>query len=268
MSPKLKLSLCILVLILISGTALLVANNRASQWLKSYVAKATEQELGSLPLNQEQEEKIKSIAQEVGITEPIIIRKMNQKAMAALGYHNAFAYFPLLFTFIPTNSDPYLFISEGFLEDLLPEEQRFLIGHEMIHIKERHTLYLNLFLYSLLLVLIVLSYLLTKKIQRIVRGMHHQKYIMGVITCVVGFICFSVPSLIGLAYRRHIEKVADCHSLQILKTYEGCAKLVDRWQKEFSLPSHNPYFGLLSDHPSCGERKSYCLALQNKKDIL
>ncbi len=263
MTLKLRLFLYILVLVFVGGTGIFFARNYLSQKINSYVARTTQQELGCQSLNADQEVKIKSIAAEMGISEPIIIRKMNQKAMITFGYHNAFAYFPLLLTFIPTNSAPYLFISEGFLEDLSSEEQRFLIGHEMVHIKERHTLYLNLVLHSLFLLMVALAYFLTKKIQRLGQGLHYQKYIMGGISGVLVFICLSIPNIIGLAYRKHIEKVADCQSLKILKSYEGCTKLVTRWQKEFNLPAHNPCYGLFSDHPSCEERKLYCKEMQN-----
>jgi Zn-dependent protease with chaperone function len=263
MTLRSRIFLCLIAGIFVAGIGAFFARNYLGQMINAYVAQATEKELGSQSLNSDQEAKIKNIAVEIGITEPIIIRKMNQKAMITFGYHNAFAYFPLLLTFIPTNSSPYLFISEGFLEDLSPEEQRFLIGHEMVHIKERHTLYLNLVLYSLFLLLAALAYFLTKRIQRLAQGLQYQKYIMGGASGVLVFICLSITNIIGLAYRKHIEKVADCQSLKILKSYEGCTKLVTRWQKEFNLPAHNPCYGLFSDHPSCEERKLYCKEMQN-----
>lgn len=269
MSLKSKILLSIFTILIIGSCAFLALRNRLAIQLNRYVSQKTEKTFGALPLSVGQEEKIRAIASEVGVTQPFKIRKMNQMAMMTFGYHNAFVYFPLLFSCIPTNSSPYLFISEGFLEDLSPQEQRFLIGHEMVHIKEKHTLYLNLLLYLLLALLFLLSYLLIKKVHNIVQIMQHKKYILGAFCSIVGLICFSIPTLIALAYRRHIEKVADCQSLQVLKTYEGCTKIIARWEKEFNLPAHNPYFGLLSDHPSCEERKSYCLHLQNNsKDVV
>ncbi|HEV2600848.1 MAG TPA: M48 family metalloprotease [Candidatus Babeliales bacterium] len=269
MSLKSKILFSLFTVLIIGGCACVALRRHLAIQLNEYVSQKTEKSFGALPLNTDQEEKIRAIASEIGVAQPFTIRKMNQRAMMTFGYHNAFVYFPLLFSCIPTNSSPYLFISEGFLEDLSPEEQRFLIGHEMIHIKESHTLYLNLFLYLFLALLLILSYLLTKKIHNIAQAMHHKKYIIGAFCCIAGFTSFFVPTLIALAYRRHIEKVADCRSLQVLKTYEGCAKIIARWEKEFNLPAHNPYFGLLSDHPSCEERKLYCLNLQNNsKDIV
>lgn len=268
MTTKIKIFLCVLALTF-CGVAALYNRIYLEQLLNSYVSKKTAQELGALVLNPSQEEKIKQIAAEMDITESFIIRRMNQSAMAIFGYHNAFAYFPLLLTCIPTNSEPYLFVSEGFFEDLSPEEQLFIIGHELIHIRERHTIYLNLILYALFLLLLTFCYLITKRILKAFQGTKYPVYLIHGACCVITFICLFVPNLFVLAYRRHIERVADCQSLQILKTYEGCTKLVNRWQKEFQLLPHNPYFGLLSDHPSCEERKLYCLELRNKsKDTL
>jgi Zn-dependent protease with chaperone function len=240
--------------------------------LRLYVSQRTEQELGAKPLAPAQEAAIKQIAYEMDITIPINIRKMNPKALLTFGYHNAFACFPLLFNCIPVGNTPYLFVSEGFFEDLPQHEQRFIIGHEMIHIREQHTLYLNLVVYFLFLLLLAASYFLAGTINILVQRYTHTKYHVFFLTLIkflLFVICLAVPNLTALAYRRHIERVADCESLKILNSFEGCTDLIDRWQKEFKLSPDNPYFGFFSDHPSCSERKTYCLELQNKpKEIL
>jgi len=258
-----KLSL-VLGFVIISG---IIAYNRnyLSQQLDLYALKETEQEFGATPLAPEQIEKIKLIAQEMGIIEPITIRKMNHKALRTFGYCNAFAYFPTLLTFIPVSNTPFLFVSEGFLEDLSPEEQRFIIGHEMIHIKEQHTRFLNLVIYVLLFVILMSWYFLRNNFELLIQYYITKNHtLIFILSTSLLFGASCIPALASLAYRRHIERVADHNSLTLLKSYDGCIKLLERWEKEFKLPAHNSYFGLTSDHPSCFERKLYCLKLQNE----
>ncbi len=235
--------------------------------LETYAFGIAGQQLGAALLAPEQEEKVKAIASEMGVSEPIVIRKMNHDALRLFGYCNAISYFPAILGFIPISNKPFLFISEGFFEDLSPEEQRFLIGHEMVHIKERHVLYLELTLYMLFFLLLIFWWFLKKYFRLIIQKIIATKYhssVSAVTSCILFCICLVVPELIGFAYRRHIEREADCKSMEILKSYDGGIKLIDRWVKEFKIPAHNQYFGLLSDHPSCFERKMCCLEFKNK----
>lgn len=221
------------------------------QKLDAYATQVAEERFGSLPLAPEQEKKIASIALEMGITEPITIRKMSTKAIQTFGYYNAFAYFSsTIWNLIPISDKPFLFISEGFFEDLSPEEQRFIIGHELIHINERHTPFLSLSLLILLVALLIFWNFVRKYLKTFF------SYGLFCLLC-------SIPTFTRFAYKRSMERVADHKSMQILKSYDGGIKLIERWEKEFHLPPHNPYFGLLSDHPSCSERKNYCLYLKN-----
>jgi Zn-dependent protease with chaperone function len=245
----------------------------SSQWdslhleLGSYLSPIIERTFGSTSLEKEQERKIRLIAERMGVREEIVIRKMNSHALALFGYYNAFACFPTLFGFFPIKTTPFLFVSEGFFEDLSSKEQVFLIGHEMVHIKERHTIYINL-----ILMLLVLSLLLFWLVSRNHLGLIVQRYVGKRKTLTVLFlihgilICFFlvIPHFVSLAYRRKIEREADSKSMEILKSYDGGIMLLERWGKDFKMAEHNPYFGLLSDHPSNSERKSYCLKLKNE----
>ena len=67
-------------------------------------------------------------------------------------------------------------------------------------------------------------------------------------------------------YRRHIEWEADYKSLEILKSYDGGIKLMERWQQDYKIPADNVFLGLFADHPSCSERKMYCLECKNKAE--
>lgn len=222
---------------------------------------------GSMSLHAEQEQFVRSIADEIGVKRKLIIRKMNQNALVQFGYHNAFAYTPQMFFLFPLKSVSFLFISEGFFEDLTPEEQRFLIGHEMIHIFHGHLDYLILCVLLLFISLVFISWQFRKRIKLIIQrkiSHRYQTHMMGFVTFLLFCACNIGSSGAALAYRRYIEKEADCVSMQLLNSYDGCMKLTQRWHKECKLDLHNPYFGLTSDHPSCSERQAYCLELQNK----
>ena len=235
--------------------------------LDDYAIKKAEQQFGTSALAPKQEDKIRRIAEEMNITDRFVVRKMNRTALLTFGYHNAFVYFFNFLNCIPLNNSPVLFVSEGFFDDLSDEEQRFLIGHELIHIQEHHTHYLNLVLLSVLIFLSIVCALLKKTIYSYIQkrvSTHYYSLISALVFYGLLFICYSVSTLSGLAYRRHIEWVADCRSLALLESYDGALKLTERWQKEFNLPLHNPYLGLLSDHPSCHERIAYYLHLKNR----
>ena len=262
-----KLLLYFLSFLLFLGVLAFCNRAYIAQHIEAYVSKNTQETFGNLSLEPNQEQIIKKIAHEMGIDIPFFIRKMNYKALSIFGYHNAFTYFPLLFAFIPVATTPYLFISEGFFEDLSQEEQRFLIGHELIHINEKHTQYLNGVTLCLFLALLTLCYFLRRFLKAFLikySSKSFQRPLIIFITCILLVLCIIIPDGIALVYRRHIERVADQKSMETLNTYDGCLKFIDRCQREFRANLHNNYFGLFSDHPSWFERKQYCLELKNK----
>jgi Zn-dependent protease with chaperone function len=245
--------------------AAIIVHHCFREKLNAYIIARTEEAFGSQQLAPQQEDFIRAIAQKMEIPVPLM-RKMNTNALQTFGYHNAFAAFPPFFV-----NQPFLFISEGFFEDLSAEEQEFLIGHEMIHLKEEHTRWLVLVMWLLLALLCLVVYVARKKLQPIIQNTfaaRYQKIMINIISALLFGACFVITGLVRLAYTRHIEWVADRESLKILKSHRGGIKLLERWEKEFKLPPHNPYWGLLSDHPSCNERKICCMALQNHvKDL-
>jgi len=241
--------------------AAIFGHSYLSQKFNTYIIAHTEEAFGSQQLAPQQEDLIRSIAQKMGIPVPLM-RKMNLKALRTFGYHNAFAVSPSIFL-----SQPFLFVSEGFFEDLSLEEQEFIIGHEMIHIREEHTRWLSITMCLLLALLCMGAYILRKKLKRVIHNTlttSYQKTILNVISVILFGLCLAITGLIRLAYHRHIEWVADIQSMKILKSYEGGIKLLDRSEKELKLPQYNPYWGILSDHPSCSERKTCCIALHNQ----
>ncbi len=241
-------------------------------YLDDYALRVTQDRYGSQSLAPEQEAKIREIADEMNISEPVIIRRMNRETLHAFGYYNAFAYFPQVINCIPISNQPFLFVSEGFFKDLTPEEQRFLVGHELIHIREHHVRYSTLLYVLFVIFLFSFVFWLNKK--RIIpfidsqERFKNQTYFRTIVVSLLFYISLAIPNLCHLAYRRHIEWVADEQSLLALNSFEGGLKLFDRWQKDFKMPLHSPYYGLLADHPSCYERKMYCLNLQKKSKEL
>lgn len=221
--------------------------------VQSYAISSTEDRYGSRSLTHEQEHKIKKIAQQLGITQTVNVRKMNAHALQQLGYHNAFAYFPQALNTIPLGNQAFMYISEGFFEDLDLEEQDFLIGHELMHIKEKHMKYDPLIYFVLIILMTCVVLLLRKKYS----FLRHWIATIGLWITLMWVINFG-----QLAYRRHIERMADIKSIESLGTYTGLLKLVERWAKEYKMPLHNNYYGIFSDHPSVSERQAYCLEFQ------
>lgn len=243
-------------------------------YLSSHAQKTMEQMYGSVPLSPIYEAKIRAVATELGVEDPIIMRKMNSSALMAFGYHNAFAAFPLFGNILPLVDTPFLFVSEGFFEDLSEQEQLFLIGHELTHIKEHHTQYIQLILILTILALCTLWWVYVRKKTEAMVATHipapYQKASLFMIGFLSVWMCAVAPQLMSFWYRRHIERVADHQSLTLLHSYDGGVQLMDRWVKDYKLPSVNPYGGILADHPSCFERRTYCLERKNHstKEVL
>ncbi|GMU19194.1 MAG: hypothetical protein AMXMBFR12_03860 [Candidatus Babeliales bacterium] len=226
-----------------------------SHKIQSYALSSTQEMLGSRSLAPVQEQKIRDIAQKLGIIQAIHIRRMNSNALKQFGYHNAFAYFPHFLNMIPLGNQAFLYISEGFFEDLSEQEQDFLIGHELVHIKEGHTKY-SLIIYFVFIILITLAVWWLRNRYSFLR---YWPATIGLWILLVWVLNFG-----HLAYRRHIERVADIQSLECLGTHAGLLKLIERWAREYKMPLHNDYYGIFADHPSIAERKAYCLELKQK----
>lgn len=246
------MSICVLAVIMCLRIPLF------SRALNQYAQHSMQEYYGAAPVSPMYETKILEIAKEMGIGKPIIIRKMNTTSMGIMGYYNAFAAFYLFLHIFPLVDTPFLFISEGFFEDLSESEQRFLIGHELTHIKEEHTRYLSL---SMLLFFILFFALLRSGVIKInlYVPLHHRKWIKWFLNISTAYVCFLVTYSGACIYRRHIEWQADMSSLVQLQTREGGIKLVERWQRDFNMPTQADFF---SGHPTCAERRKYLLEYQ------
>lgn len=224
-----------------------------------YAEKGLEESKGSTLLDQKYEEEIRSIAKEVGLTTPFHIRRMNRRALLTWGYHNAFVQYATFFG-IPVGV-PYLFASQGLFEDISPEERRFLIGHELMHIKLGHipsaltlSYVLNLFLALIFLILFF------NFGNNNLKSLGSRKYLnfKFISPKTLLFLVLVIASdAISIAYRRYNEWDADCNSVKCLASADGGLRLINRWQIEFNLPEHNSWCGIFSSHPSCAERRKY-----------
>lgn len=238
-----------------------------SQKIQSYAVSSTEEMFGTRSLAPAQEQKIRDIAQKLEVKRPFHVRKMNAQALKNYGYHNAFAYYPQLLSMIPLGNEAFMYISEGFFEDLSEEEQVFLISHELVHIKEEHTKSLGFLILCELILITFIVWTLRKRIRNLVAKRIPAYYGTFAFWGLAIGLWFAIASMgdIGIyAYMRHNERVADTQALEKLACHEGLLKITDRWQREFKMQLHNNYYGIFSDHPSCAERIAYCNELQQK----
>ena len=227
----------------------------------SYIEPQFELFLGNQKVSSDIEDKIYALAGKIGIEKKFKIRKMNVATMRAGGYYNALVYCPTIAYVLPIDS-PCMLISSGFLEDLSDEEQTFLIGHELIHVRDKHPIYIRFYAILLSLLAAFLWYILQSKIIVHLKNLNFvNKYIFAYyFTLVLSLITiFSISDIILSFYQKKIERIADCESLRILSSYQGGLKLIDRWKNDFKIPEKYPYFGLFATHPSSEERKIYCL---------
>ncbi len=88
------------------------------------------EELGYTEVSPENEQFIRDIQKEIGLeNQRIRIKRMSKLATRLFGRENAFA-----------TLGNNLFISEDWFNTLSQEEKRFLVGHELAHLKKRHPL--------------------------------------------------------------------------------------------------------------------------------
>lgn len=252
---------------IVLGISIFVYSDRITQSIQSFAIKEAQKKFGDKSISPEREQEIRSIAQEMNIDKEFLIRKMNREALLKFGYCNAFVYFYTFLNCIPMCSTPFLFISESFFEDLSFEERRFLIGHELVHIEEEHTRYLQMATYLFMIVAGLFSYFLGKrwfKKLSLSQELNDRK-IYRVLIFFIFWLNLVVIGLGNCAYKRYIERVADYRALTTLKAYDGAFKIFNRWHNDYKVALHNPYYGLLADHPSCDERRTYCQTLKNNE---
>lgn len=267
-SYQLKMTLIIATLGLIALAAFLLAIARIPfvyRAAEKYAYAQMDELYGSQSLSAEHRTFVEGIAQEMDIdTTPIVMRMLNTNGLRAYGYHNALAAFHIFFV-LPIIDTPFLYISEGMFTELSVSEQRFLIGHELVHIKEEHLRYTPLLLQIFIIFLI---YLLMYALQIIKRKTAHYRLahiIQAVLILSLFTILFTGTKIVEYTYKRHCEWEADTISTAKLSTYDGGIKIMDRFVAQYGVPAENPLGNLFSDHPSSVERRAYFVA--SKKNI-
>lgn len=171
---------------------------------------------GTQPLSKKQTRLVTSIMKEMGITKPIDMRMANWRAKATWGRNNAIAMY-----------DQYLFISDSFFDELSKEEQRFLIGHELSHIKFGH----NSKQLTVLILLIILAFFLYGKINKALRARIQRR----IITLPLGLFCLWLllvgRQITSATLSRICERQADMESVRCLNCPKGGIKFFDRLER-------------------------------------
>jgi Zn-dependent protease with chaperone function len=199
--------------------------------------------LGSKDLSPELQKKIDKILIQLGLHGKIQVKQMSDFAIQQLGAHNALA---------TANA---IFINEETFKTLTYEEQCFLIGHEVGHVKNKDILYGVA--YSLLGAVIV-----QKSLKHIP---------LKISKPFADPVCWLSALLTRMAYQRYAEKEADRHAIEKLNCHDGAIL----WNARFtiadevlddSFPSRIKAFvgWLFSTHPTQQERIAFAAELKNE----
>lgn len=205
----------------------------ATQRIKSFsVNTYLEKWYGHENVSDSTQELVTTIAKEMGITDAIIVKKMNANTYASYGWHNAIVL------------GNHVFISETFLHKLTPEEQRFLIGHELIHLRDKHVITL-LILRGIALGLSAFGVYTSRR-----SGYSWAKtaaLALGLVTA----------TNIGCSYiSRYNEKQADCLSVQMLHTAHDGISFLQKMQA-ISKEASVLYTMMYGTHPLLSQRIEY-----------
>lgn len=221
----------------------LINTNFFLKYIDKYFKFSCLDSIGSKKLKEEINNLILDIKNEMNIKENIYLRKMNSTGMKTYGYFNAIACFPLFLKYIPINK-PYIFVNESFFECLSLQEKRFLIGHELIHIRDKHAYY-SAIIFNFAFLISLAAIFNFNLISR-------NNLLIYISIISLGFL----NKLFEASYKRYNEIMADILSMDILDSQAGCLKLIHRWKKDFDMKEdyNSLYERLFSDHPSLNER--------------
>ncbi len=235
-----------LVLLLFNAT---YAGEKLSTRFEKYFNESIEGFFGYRDLKPEYEAEVRALAKQLDIKHEIIIKDMSAYALQIFGWRNAFAFFN------------HIFISEFFFQELPPDERRFLLAHELAHIKLNHS--------------------------RIFTGAHVAAFVLQLGGCAYLFKNYlhswglRVPLLIGseiarrlsiAAIRRRCEREADILAAHFLKETRGGVAFLKRMieaEQNHAEQSHLMRIleEYLASHPSLKERIEYLQALANIDDL-
>lgn len=201
---------------------------------------------GTEKLSTEHESQVRSIMTQMGITKAIDMRYMNYKGLQTFGLYNAIAYL-----------DSYLFFSKYFFTKLTFEEQLFLIGHELTHIKQNHTRKIALLAGATGMLAAISALGMWQLLKR-----KNFNTAASMISSVATYTFFARLTVIPCAaYMRSCEKEADKQSACVLKCPQSGVKFLQHMNElnaalgvSTSLPWSTWWKRLTVTHPSDQER--------------
>lgn len=210
----------------------------------------------SFKLQEKNENFIRDIIQELGMSQDIKVFKMSSEEIKKYGRNNAFV-----------TDKKEMYISEDFFNELNNEEKRFLVGHELMHLKLEHAQKRNLQLFMSSLVLYFVGHFSEYYIKknygdRYFNGKIRSKkeiYIhnlkSGLISLASGLGFGAISTSILLFFNRKRELEADRESVLKLKCFDGGINFFKKMKKEIeSSFSESPtiykfLFSITSTHP-------------------
>lgn len=180
----------------------------------------------------------------------INIFKMNNPSLQKFGQNNAFASFS------------NVYFSKSFLDKLAQDQKEFLIAHELMHIKNQHTLKMIAVTSGCALTTGLLSYYISKYIDKNYLKPYKNKLpkkfqnlLSSNLIVAPGLLAMSAFTL--RCYSRFNEKQADRDAALNLGDIKGGVKLLELFKSNHKQP-RNRLFNYLNNwfdtHPSSNER--------------
>jgi Zn-dependent protease with chaperone function len=204
------------------------------------------EQFGNQPLKPRHQKYVKSIMCKMNMDQDIIMRKSNWLAKITWGRNNAMAIY-----------DTYLYLSDGFFDELSKSEQRFLIGHELSHIKFKH----NSKSLALLLILIMIMAFIFSYLNAIIKQRVSHKLIRLTLNGAIIVMLLFGKQAIQAAYSRQCEKQADQESARCLNCSYGGIQFMERFDTMPSVEKKTLYQEFISPwfatHPHYAARREY-----------
>ncbi len=197
--------------------------------------------LGFADVSPETKQIIDGVLAEMALEKTVYVKQMSTFLKERIGNQNAFA---------TANT---LFIDEEWFNSLSSQEQRALIGHEAVHIKNKDVLRGPLATFASSLVAVTGINICSKRISNKYACLGTQSGLFG------------LAFLTVKAFQRYQEKQADCQSIKQLHCHKGAIALNKRLLGGAVQPEPDSYLSKfttwvaqqLSSHPSLQERISY-----------
>ncbi len=220
-----------------------VQNSYTATWVRFNTL--IESAFGTENLTPENEAYIRSIEKKMKMeSRGVVLKKMNVRALNKWGWHNAVAIFG------------HIFISESYFNQLSQDAKTYLIGHELIHIDEKHSLIMTI-INGMGLIGAGVYYTYAKNAQQ----PWWKKATIGVSSWLL--------YRLGIAHiQRECERRADIKSVALLNSAGGGIELLR--QRSLLVPTVASRWSVVrqafSTHPSNEERIAYLEKIQKAQE--